>query len=265
MKLRYILIFLLTIGLFASCKSKKKTTYHSPKKRTVVVVEIESNKGQERVVVKSEVKPKVINSTEAYIKKFKDISMQEMRVYKIPASITLAQGILESSSGKSLLTLRSNNHFGIKCHKGWTGKKTYHDDDEKGECFRVYKDPKTSFEDHSKFLTTRSRYDNLFNLDADDYVGWAEGLSKAGYATDRRYPAKLIALIEKYNLHNYDIEVLGKRSKKKKKTKINKHIVVKGDTLYSLSRKYGLSVDELKKINGLNSNDIGIGQTIILK
>ena len=265
MKLKYILICLLTIGLFASCKSKKKATYYSSKKRTEVVVEIEPAKERERVVVKNVVKPKVINSTEEYIEKFKDISMREMRIYKIPASITLAQGILESSSGKSLLTLRSNNHFGIKCHKGWTGMKTLHDDDEKGECFRVYKDPKTSFEDHSKFLTTRSRYNNLFELDSDDYVGWAEGLSKAGYATDRRYPAKLIALIEKYNLHNYDLEVLGKPVKKKKKIKHHNHVVVKGDTLYSLSKKYGLSVAKLKQINGLKSNNIGIGQTIMLK
>lgn len=263
MKLKYFLICLLTIGLFASCKSKKRTVYHPPK-RTVEVVETKP-KLESEPLVNSEVKPKVINSTEAYIEQFKDISMREMRVYKIPASITLAQGILESSSGKSLLTLRSNNHFGIKCHKGWTGLKTYHDDDEKGECFRVYKDPNTSFEDHSKFLTTRSRYDNLFELDIDDYVGWAEGLSKAGYATDRRYPAKLIALIEKYSLENYDLEVLGKKTKKKKRVKQNNHIVVKGDTLYSLSRKYGLSVAELKKINGLNSNEIGIGQTLILK
>ena len=263
MKLKYIIICVISIGLFASCKSKKKTAYHPPKSNVEVVI---TKPKKEHVVVKSEVKPKVINSTEAYIKEFKDISMREMRVYKIPASITLAQGILESSSGKSLLTLRSNNHFGIKCHKGWTGLKTYHDDDEKGECFRVYKDPNTSFEDHSKFLTSRSRYDNLFELDIDDYVGWAEGLSSAGYATDRRYPAKLIALIEKYNLDSYDFEVLGKKQpKKKKRAKQNNHLVVKGDTLYSLSRKYGLSVAELKKINGLNSNEIGIGQTLILK
>jgi len=263
MKLKYIIICLLTIGLFANCKSKKRAGYHPPK-RNVEVVKTKPKSKQESVV-KNEVKPKVINSTEAYIKEFKDISMGEMRVYKIPASITLAQGILESSSGKSLLTLRSNNHFGIKCHKGWTGLKTYHDDDEKGECFRVYKDPNTSFEDHSKFLTSRSRYDNLFELAMNDYVGWAEGLSKAGYATDRRYPAKLIALIEKYSLDSYDMEVLGKKPKKKKKAKQNNHVVAKGDTLYSLSRKYGLSVAELKKINGLNSNEIGIGQTLILK
>jgi len=254
----------LTIGLFANCKSKKRTVYQPPK-RNVEVVETKS-KSEPTLIVEKEVKPKVINSTEAYIQEFKDISMREMRVYKIPASITLAQGILESSSGKSLLTLRSNNHFGIKCHKGWAGLKTYHDDDEKGECFRVYKDPNTSFEDHSKFLTSRSRYDKLFELAIDDYVGWAEGLSSAGYATDRRYPAKLIALIEKYNLDRYDFEVLGKKQpKKKKRAKKNNHIVVKGDTLYSLSRKYGLSVAELKKINGLNSNEIGIGQTLNLK
>ncbi len=264
MKFKDILICLFIVSLLASCKSKKSAIKKQSKPVVKEVVQptvetIEPVKKQE------EVKSVITNSTEEYIKQYSAISMKEMHDYKIPASITLAQGILESSSGKSLLTLRSNNHFGIKCHKGWKGKKTYHDDDEKGECFRVYKDPRTSFKDHSEFLTTRSRYRNLFELEAGDYVGWAKGLSAAGYATDRRYPAKLIGLIEKYKLHQFDMEVLGENYKKPKLSKTSNHLVVKGDTLYSISRKYGLSVDKLKKINGLNSNNLAIGQLLRIK
>ncbi|MFD1293392.1 glucosaminidase domain-containing protein [Lutibacter holmesii] len=264
MRFNYVFVVLLTLSLFASCKSKKRA---ASKQSTPVVKEVVEPKvvTAEPSKKTKEIKSVITNSTEEYIKQYRDISMKEMRDYKIPASITLAQGILESSSGKSALTMRSNNHFGIKCHKGWTGKRTYHDDDEKGECFRVYKDPRTSFKDHSEFLTTRSRYSGLFELDPGDYVGWAKGLSRAGYATDRRYPAKLIALIEKYELHQYDMEVLGKKYKKRKPSKSSNHIVVKGDTLYSISRKYGLSVDKLKKINGLSSNVINVGQSLVVK
>ena len=200
--------------------------------------------------------------TVEYINTYKDIAMKEMREFKIPASITLAQGIIESTSGNSDLTKRSNNHFGIKCHKGWEGDHTFHDDDEKGECFRVYKDPLNSYRDHSLFLTTRSRYANLFTLKDGDYVGWAQGLSEAGYATDRRYPAKLIGLIEKFDLHKYDAEVLGIPFVKVENVSMVQHIVIKGDTLYNISKRYGLTVEELKKINELGSSDISIGQAL---
>jgi len=263
MRMKYILMCVISIAILASCKSKKTAVQKNEKVEIIEVVETKEEIPE--VKAPKEVKTAITNSTEEYIKRYGEVSMEEMRKYKIPASITLAQGILESSSGKSELTLRSNNHFGIKCHKGWTGKKTYHDDDEKGECFRVYKDPRNSYKDHSEFLTTRSRYEPLFKLDANDYEGWAKGLSRAGYATDRRYPAKLIALIEKYDLHQYDKQVLGKSYKKKKKKKAISHVVVKDDTLYSISRKYGLSVDGLKKINDLNSNNINIGQSLIIK
>ena len=118
--------------------------------------------------------------------------------YGIPASITLAQGILESGAGRSALSKKSNNHFGIKCHKGWTGQRVFHDDDELQECFRKYKDPKYSFRDHSLFLTQRSRYEGLFAYKKNDYKSWAKGLRKAGYATDPKYPQKLINIIETY-------------------------------------------------------------------
>ena len=121
----------------------------------------------------------------------------------VPASITLAQGIHETSAGKSALVLKSNNHFGIKCKSSWTGGKVYHDDDEAGECFRQYALPNESYRDHSDFLKNGPRYASLFNLDPHDYKGWAFGLKKAGYATNNKYPQILIKLIETYNLQSY--------------------------------------------------------------
>ena len=143
-----------------------------------------------------------------YIEKFKDIAMREMREYGIPASITLAQGILESGDGNSRLASKGNNHFGIKCHGSWQGKKMYHDDDAKGECFRVYKDAEQSYRDHSLFLANRSRYAFLFELEPDDYKGWAKGLKKAGYATNPKYAPLLIKIIEENQLYIYDQLVL---------------------------------------------------------
>lgn len=264
MKLKVVLICLLTINFLASCNSKKKVvhTKHKTQHTERIVVKVsEEVKPTEKLL---EQKQSITTSTFEYINTYKDEAMKEMREFKIPASIKLAQGIIESSSGNSALTTRSNNHFGIKCHKGWEGDHTLHDDDEKGECFRVYKDPLNSYRDHSLFLTSRSRYSKLFTLKSGDYVGWAQGLSEAGYATDRRYPAKLIALIEKYDLHKYDAEVLGTQFKKVENMSLAQHIVSKGDTLYNISKRYGLTVEELKKINALGSSDINIGQTLYL-
>ena len=140
---------------------------------------------------------------ESYIKKYRELAVEEMKKYHIPASITLAQGLLESGAGQSDLARRSNNHFGIKCHD-WTGKKIYHDDDRRQECFRAYKSPDESFSDHSDFLRYRDRYKSLFDNDITDYKAWAHGLKKAGYATDPAYPSKLIKLIEDYRLYEYD-------------------------------------------------------------
>ena len=140
-----------------------------------------------------------------YIQKWKDEAVRQMAIHRIPASITLAQGLLESGSGKSELSARSNNHFGIKCHKDWEGGRTYHDDDAKGECFRVYPDARDSFEDHSLFLK-RKRYESLFALKIDDYKGWARGLKRCGYATSPTYAKALIELIERHGLDDYDDE-----------------------------------------------------------
>ena len=141
---------------------------------------------------------------EAYIKKYKATAVKKMKEHGIPASITLAQGILESGAGKSSLAIKANNHFGIKCHKDWKGKTFIMDDDKKNECFRKYKSADQSFEDHSKFLTTRDRYAFLFEYKITDYKKWAHGLKKAGYATNPKYAQMLIKVIEENNLSRFD-------------------------------------------------------------
>lgn len=148
---------------------------------------------------------------EDYIQTYKDIAMREMKAHKIPASITLAQGLLESGAGNSALAREAKNHFGIKCHKGWEGDTYIMDDDEKNECFRKYDNAEESFVDHSLFLTTRSRYAALFDLDITDYEGWARGLKAAGYATNPKYAQLLIDRIELYDLAKYDQIALGQQ------------------------------------------------------
>lgn len=212
-----------------------------------------------------------LNAVELYIYNYAGIAQEEMRLYGIPASITIAQGILESGSGNGNLTQRSNNHFGIKCN-GWEGEKVYHDDDEAQECFRKYIDPQYSFRDHSLFLFERTRYNFLFDYDSDDYKAWARGLRKAGYATDPRYPDKLISLIERYHLNEFDKAVLGKtaniplpKPKRLITNEIELYSVKKGDTLYNISEKFGISVEELKVINKLRHDHIQIGQQLKVK
>jgi flagellum-specific peptidoglycan hydrolase FlgJ len=264
MKLKVLMIIAVTCFM-ASCSSRKRVVKTAPAEEQVVKKERRVADAPNKKVVSGKKVKTYSDPKLAYINKYSDIAMNEMRQYKIPASITLAQGILESRSGQSTLTKKSNNHFGIKCHKGWTGRKTYYDDDEKGECFRVYKYPEKSFKDHSLFLAERTRYQDLFKLKITDYKGWAKGLKKAGYATDRTYPQKLIKIVEDYDLYKYDDRVIGKRTKRVKKTTVKSYEVVKGDTLYSISRKYGLTVDQIKAINGLVGNEIAIGQKIIVK
>ncbi|MEI6088029.1 MAG: glucosaminidase domain-containing protein [Bacteroidota bacterium] len=147
---------------------------------------------------------------EAYINKYKDLAIAEMQRTGIPASITLAQGILESQFGESDLAVNANNHFGIKCKTEWTGQKTYHDDDLKKECFRVYPSAEDSYKDHSNFLMTRDWYAFLFKLEPTDDAGWAYGLKKAGYATEKDYPQRLLKLINDYQLQQYSLAALGK-------------------------------------------------------
>ena len=205
MRNRHFLILVLCAFFAVSCGSRKKTI----SKREEVKKERNNHTPAE---VDNNVRREVSSGTyndlvQDYIRDFGPIAQEEMRLYHIPASITLAQGILESGAGRSELTLEANNHFGIKCHE-WTGEKVYHDDDRRHECFRKYKLPKYSYRDHSLFLQ-KNRYADLFNLDIDDYKGWARGLRADGYATDRRYPGKLIDLIERFQLYKLDEEVVG--------------------------------------------------------
>lgn len=200
-----------------------------------------------------------------YISLYKEIAIGHMKKYKIPASITLAQGLVESGAGKSQLAKQSNNHFGIKCHKDWKGGKVYHDDDLKNECFRKYKKVEDSYEDHAQFIVGKQRYAFLFSLEITDYRGWAKGLQKAGYATDKAYANKLIKIIEDYELYDYD-----KKDAKKVKVKDKvvdelyvptfKHVPYKthnliyvvaenGDTYESIAFEFGFKVKELCKYN----------------
>jgi len=263
---KYILV-VIVISIF-SCGPKKgivtKKKNSSTRKEVVVKKKDETTNTSEKRKEKVKVND-TRNAVELYIDRYSDIAKDNMRAHKIPASITLAQGILESGSGKGRLALKANNHFGIKCH-GWKGAKIYHDDDRSQECFRKYKKAETSYKDHSEFLTGRRRYASLFKLRSHDYKGWAKGLRAAGYATDRKYPQKLISLIERYQLYKYDEEVLGKSKRTsviEKEAKI-RHIVVKGDTLYSLSRHYSTTVEVIKAKNNLTSNDLTIGQQLII-
>ena len=237
------------------------------KKEAVVVV-------KEKVVVKKPIEVVKLSQeqkAQAYIDKFAPIAQDEMRQYQIPASITLAQGILESGVGFGRLAVEGNNHFGIKCHRGWNGGKVFHDDDAKGECFRTYDDPAESYRDHSVFLSGRQRYAFLFKLNKKDYIAWAIGLKKAGYATDPKYPKKIISIIERYKLYKYDSKKGAKIVKNEKidtviskNKKNNIHRVEVGDTLYSIARKYSISVDDIVKENKLENNTIYKGQELII-
>lgn len=170
---------------------------------------------------------------EAYILKYRDIAMEEMQRTGVPAAITIAQGIHETGAGTSDLVIKSNNHFGIKCKTEWEGAKVYHDDDARGECFRKYSDPAISYRDHSDFLKNRPYYASLFNLDPTDYEAWAFGLKKAGYATNPKYPQILIGLIRDYNLQDYTLIALGKKSRDENGPvwATNKEVVIEADPI----------------------------------
>ncbi|MFC5282593.1 glucosaminidase domain-containing protein [Pedobacter alpinus] len=273
--MKKLIIACLSLLIFASCTSKK--SLHQQNKQ----IEKSANK---------QTSGNYANYTvDSYIQRFKGIAITEMNRYGIPASITMAQAILESGVGKSDLAKYANNHFGIKCTSDWNGKGYYKDDDKKDDCFRVYKNPEESFRDHSEFLK-RKRYAFLFELDKNDYVGWAKGLKQAGYATNPKYPDLLISLIERYNLSQFD-RGEGKYEKIKREdrvlTDINKnipnekrkdkptdatpiitgdnYIVQQNDTLYNISKRFGLTVDELKALNNMTDNTIKIGQELRVK
>ncbi len=274
--MRKLLLLVLLAILFSSCSSKRKSYQNENKK-----IEKSANKINGGSYISY--------NTLTYINRFKTIAITEMNKYGIPASITLAQALLESGTGNSDLARFANNHFGIKCTTDWKGKGYYKDDDKKDDCFRVYNNPEESFKDHSEFLK-RKRYAFLFELDKDDYDGWAKGLKQAGYATNPKYPDLLIGIIEKYDLHQYDkregeidkikredrvLSDINKNIPKEKSKDIkmdaptviagDKYIVQQGDTLYNISKRFGLTVDELKALNNMVDNNIKLGQEITIK
>lgn len=223
-------------------------------------------------------------SNKEYVDQWKNVAVEQMLAYKIPASITMAQAILESGSGNSALALKANNHFGIKCH-GWKGKEMYKDDDAKDECFRAYQTAEESFKDHSLFLEKNSRYDFLFMYEQSDYKSWAKGLKKAGYATNPKYPRLLIDIIEKYNLQELDQlnqplispeEVIAlsvnKKSVSKRTIKMHqkgvKYIEVKkGDTFYSIGQEIGLTLMQLNRYNdfGNKKDFLNVGDFVYVQ
>ena len=195
-----------------------------------------------------------------YINKYKDIAIEQMHTYGIPASITLAQGLLESGAGLSRLATQANNHFGIKCHNGWTGKTIYVDDDIKNDCFRSYSSARESYVDHSKFLQG-NRYKSLFSLKTTDYKGWARGLKACGYATNPNYADKLIGLIELYNLNDLDEDPNFRyKPSKYEDVKFNYHAITSnngisciiakdGDTWQSIANEMRMSLRKILTLN----------------
>ena len=278
------LIALFLVFLLSSCSSSKQVIRTSKSTKTVTRKPVakkptksepnrppnSSSDSDDKSVVVLEATTKVKVTTQLvleYIESFKEIAKENMVRDGIPASITLGQAILESGAGTGPLSMQANNHFGIKCHKEWNGPSIKHTDDEEDECFRKYSDPSDSFRDHSYFLTSRPRYSALFKLEKGDYRKWAKGLKAAGYATDPKYPDKLLSLIERYDLQRFDAEVLGKNYKPMVKETTSSenssdYTVVKGDTLYSLSKRFNISIEDLKKKNKLTDNSLSLGQKI---
>ena len=276
--MRKIIYLLLALVFFTSCSARKKTITNSQAKRNNLGIQKANS---------AAIAAHVQLTSLQYIDRYKAIAKQEMNLYGIPASITLAQGLFESGSGNGELARVANNHFGIKCTSDWKGQSYFKDDDNKDDCFRVYDRPEDSFRDHSLFLK-RKNYTKLFDLEINDYKGWAFGLKQAGYATNPNYPNLLINIIEKYNLSQYDnLPVGGKNPVTKtqdvvitpadqnivgaakdtsiKITPVDKIYTVKqGDTLYNISKRFGLTVDDLKALNSLGDNSIKIGQKLVV-
>lgn len=289
--LRYWAILIFSVSLFASCTTKRVTVLRPPGGGTVQERRTPSAGGKNRPAQPPS--PTVQKGTtsmsgHAYIERYKGIARSEMDRYGIPASIKLAQALLESGNGNSYLAREANNHFGIKCGGVWNGPNVRRPDDGPNDCFRVYQNPEESFRDHSQFLL-RKRYEDLFALRKDDYRGWARGLKSAGYATNPRYAELLIDLIERYELHQYDrpetyaqrevreerVEQIIERREEAPATVSQEQAekspvamaiyeVKATDTLYSISRQFGLSVDDLKILNSMDSETIYVGQLLVV-
>lgn len=280
--MKYFLSFFIALSIFSSSCSLLKKERSAP--LTPSAPKVSAPKPAEEV--KTENKQAIGNSpAEIYINRYKHIAISEMNKVGIPASITLAQGILESGSGSSRLAIEANNHFGIKCTPDWKGRSIKHDDDQKDDCFRVYQSAEESFRDHSEFLK-RKRYAPLFELNKNDYQSWAKGLKEAGYATNPRYADLLISLIERYNLNQFDrkegevekikredkvlSEIVANIPQEQKQETLKSQVVMKiyevrsTDTLNSISNQFRISVDDLIKINGLMNSKLMPGQLLIV-
>jgi len=273
--MRKITYLLIGLAFFTSCSAHKRTVSNRTARQNNHRVQKDNLEAIDGYTPITSVQ---------YIERFKGIAIQEMNAYGIPASITLAQGLFESGSGNGELARVANNHFGIKCTPDWKGRVYYKDDDNKNDSFRVYDSPEESFRDHSQFLK-RKNYRGLYDLDPADYKGWARGLKKAGYATNPQYPSLLINIIEKYHLDQYDNpastaeaikeDTLAMAPTPKMVVAVKDSIILppagsknytvkQGDTLYNISKRFGLTVDDLKSLNGLDTNSIKIGQVLVV-
>lgn len=275
---KLLLLLLLGFMLFSSCATRRPKVLSNPQSKTTDT----SKPSPQRSASAG-----TSLSGQAYISQYKDVAIREMNQYGIPASIKLAQALLESGNGNSYLAREANNHFGIKCGGTWNGKSVTRADDNPNDCFRVYTNAEESFRDHSQFLL-RKRYEQLFTLDRNDYKGWARGLKSAGYATNPRYAELLIDLIERYELYRYDsTESYGQKQQREQKVetiieiKEEKELHVKAeeikapvkmviyevkasDTLYTISRQHNVTVDQIKQLNGLSGDNLAVGQLLVI-
>ena len=288
--MRSSILFVALIVLLSACSAHKKAVHNNNPNIPSVepsVADKEARRNNQKIRDQAQ-KPAgdyVNYTTQQYIDRFKAIAIKEMNLYGIPASITIAQGLFESANGNGDLARYANNHFGIKCTSDWKGQSYFKDDDQHNDCFRVYANAEESFRDHSEILK-RKRYAHLFELDKNDYEGWAQGLKDAGYATNPKYPQMLIGIIQKYSLDVYD-RPENEQDKIKREdrvlSQINQNIgkavkdslintaplnktytVATGDTLYGISRRFGLTVEELKALNNMADNSIKIGQKLVI-
>lgn len=285
-------LFFIAVVLSACSTRKKAVVISAPRGNAPARVPAsrsnpEAHRNNERIQKENQqaISSYTTYTVATYIERFKAIAIKEMNLYGIPASVTLAQGLFESGFGNGELARVANNHFGIKCTSDWTGRSYFKDDDNPNDCFRVYNNPEDSYRDHSEFLK-RKRYAKLFELDKNDYEGWAYGLKDAGYATNPKYPQLIINTIVKYQLDQFD-RPEGELQKIKREDRvlaqINQNIgkavkdslirstpdqklytVATGDTLYNISKRFGLTVDELKALNNMGDNNIKIGQSLVV-
>ena len=279
--MKQTLLVLIVFGILTSSCSLLKKQQLAPISQITKPAEPVKNAEKVSATNSSSIK----TPAESYIERFKNIAISEMNGSGIPASITLAQGILESGNGNSRLAKEANNHFGIKCSTEWKGETILQDDDNKDDCFRVYQSPEESFRDHTEFLK-RKRYAPLFELDKNDYRGWANGLKTAGYATNPRYAELLISLVERYDLSRFD-RIENEREKTIRENKVMKEIAINiptekkqetvkspvvmkiyevrsGDTLTSVSKQFSLSEADLKALNGLENVNLLPGQLLLV-